>query len=222
MNRPPDAVDGAVKSLDELGRANGTDKSSVKHDYLVMYEQALRHLRLTSVSLLEIGVFKGASLRTWRDFFPRGRIVGVDIDPAALQYAGERMEVYLGDQDDPEGLRSFVEAQGPFDVIVDDGSHMWRHQISTMRALLPLVKPGGFYILEDLHTSYGPHRREYGVGGGEPAASFVLRFAERVLGDRFLVLDNEPDPFMAAAGRLVRSVQICGRTAILQRRAVAD
>lgn len=205
-------------SLDELGLAHGTDKSSAKHNYFEVYERALAHLREEPIRLLEIGVFNGGSLRTWRDYFANGHIVGVDNQAHTLKHAGDRIDVILGDQDDPAGLKAIARAHGPFDVIIDDGSHIWRHQISTLQALLPLVKPGGVYILEDLHTSYGGFRREYGQGGGEPAASYVLNFANRVLGDRYMVLTEEPDPFLASAAKLVRSIQLCNRTAIFQRR----
>ena len=42
---------------------------------------------------------------------------------------------------------------GWFDLIVDDGSHKNRDQLLTMAYLIPLVKPGGVYIIEDIHTS---------------------------------------------------------------------
>jgi Methyltransferase domain len=214
----PDAADPELRSLDEIGIACGTDKSSTKHHYLELYDDALRHLRFAPVRLMEIGVFNGSSLRMWRDYFPNGTIVGVDNKRHSLKHSGGRISVHLGDQADPDGLIDLAKEHGPFDIIVDDGSHIWNHQIKTMTALLPLVKPRGIYILEDLHTSFGPYIKDYSVGGGETGASFVLRFAERVLGDRFHKLDDEPEELMANAARLVRSVQICNRTAIFRRR----
>lgn len=214
-NAGPDAP---LPSLDRIGVGHGTDKSSLKHHYLDLYDRALAHRRLEPIRLLEIGVFKGASVRTWRDYFPNGRIVGLDIDPDALQHAGPRIEIVLGDQADPEGLRAIVQERGPFDVIIDDGSHIWRHQIDTLRALLALVTPGGLYILEDLHTSFGPYRPDYGAGGGETAAAYVLRLAERLLSEPFDRRAEEDDPFLASVPRLVRSIEICNRTALFHRR----
>jgi len=205
-------------TLDEIGILHKTDKSSKKHNYLAVYEQVLQSMRDKPIKLLEIGIFNGASLRMWRDYFPQGKIVGVDNKPQALEHAGERIEVYHGDQADPDGLIALATKHGPFDVIIDDGSHIWWHQIATMRALLPLVRSGGHYILEDLHTSFGEYVPNYGVNSKETAASFCFRFAERVLADRALKLDPEPDPFLAAAPQLVSKVLIANRTAIFYRK----
>jgi hypothetical protein len=42
-------------------------------------------------------------------------------------------------------------AVGPFDVIIDDASHASRHQQIALDVLFSFVKPGGLYIIEDLH-----------------------------------------------------------------------
>jgi hypothetical protein len=44
--------------------------------------------------------------------------------------------------------------KGPFDVIIDDGSHVPAHMISTLFEMWPSVKPGGTYIIEGLETNY--------------------------------------------------------------------
>ena len=68
------------RSLNDIGLETGTDKSSRAHDYLGYYENALRGLSRID-RILEIGVHEGASLRMWRDFLPRARIVGLDLLP---------------------------------------------------------------------------------------------------------------------------------------------
>jgi predicted O-methyltransferase YrrM len=203
-------------SLDALGLKHGTDKSSRTHGYLAVYDRVLARLRRRPVRLLEIGVLNGASLRMWRDYFGQGEIVGLDRDPATLAHAGERIAVHLADQDEMAGLAATVRRLGPFDVIIEDGSHLWAHQIGCLRALLPLVKPGGFYILEDLHTSYGRWAPRYRGEAEESAAAFCWRVAEAVLAEGAAAPD--PDPFLAEAPRLIESVQFCRRAAIFARR----
>ena len=44
-------------------------------------------------------------------------------------------------------------ARALFDVIIEDGSHLYRDQLLNMAQLLPLVAPGGTYVIEDIHTS---------------------------------------------------------------------
>eukprot|EP00540_Astrosyne_radiata_P018571 CAMPEP_0116824288 /NCGR_PEP_ID=MMETSP0418-20121206/1312_1 /TAXON_ID=1158023 /ORGANISM="Astrosyne radiata, Strain 13vi08-1A" /LENGTH=168 /DNA_ID=CAMNT_0004452639 /DNA_START=10 /DNA_END=516 /DNA_ORIENTATION=+ len=45
-------------------------------------------------------------------------------------------------------------SKGPYDIILDDGSHVPPHVIFSLFALWPCVKEGGIYIIEDLETSY--------------------------------------------------------------------
>lgn len=47
-----------------------------------------------------------------------------------------------------------AESDAPYDIIIDDGSHMVRHVIASFEALFPYLRRGGLYIIEDLHTSY--------------------------------------------------------------------
>jgi predicted O-methyltransferase YrrM len=210
-----DEVKEADTTLDALGILHGTDKSSRAHNYLTLYDQVLAPLRQSPARLLEIGVLGGASLRMWRDYFPRGRIVGLDRDRAALAHAGERIEVHQADQSDALALAALVGSLEPFDVMVDDGSHIWSHQIETLRVLLPLLKPGGIYILEDLHTSYGPWAPKYAGAGGETAASYCQRLAEQVLAS---AEREQPDRALARLARLLQSVTFARRAAIFRRK----
>ena len=49
-----------------------------------------------------------------------------------------------GDQSDPKFLERLARTYGPFDVVIDDGSHIGRHTIATFEGLWPAVRPGGF------------------------------------------------------------------------------
>lgn len=159
------------RSLDELGLHHGADKSTAGHGFTRVYERYVADRRDEPVALLEIGVWRGASLRMWRDYFPRGRIVGLDVNPDAAREAGERIEVVVGDQADTELLARIVEGAGPFDVVIDDGSHRIEHQRPTLEFLWPHVKPGGVYVVEDTHTSY---LEQYGMGWRRPGTTIEL------------------------------------------------
>src|ERR1700712_4674222 len=89
-------------SLDVLGIREATDKNSLTGDYLRHYEKLFAHLRHQAFNFIEIGVFRGASARTWERFFTRANIVGVDIDPDCRRYATERVKIEIGSQNDPE------------------------------------------------------------------------------------------------------------------------
>ena len=70
-----------------------------------------------------------------------------------------------GDQGDAQFLNSMARELGPFDIIIDDGSHMSHHIIASLNALFPHVRPGGMYVVEDLATAYWP------TWGGDPDPS---------------------------------------------------
>ena len=70
-------------------------------------------------------------------------------------------------------------------LIVDDGSHNIVDQVRTLEALLPFVKPGGLYIVEDINVPAEftamckiPHfiaLCNYGAGQGRAAVIEVAR-----------------------------------------------
>lgn len=137
--------------LHELGLKHGTDKATF-HRYCDFYEQ---HLPARVDRLLEIGIMEGASLRMWRDYYPDADLIaGVDNDEhrGRLKITGVRT-VWL-DATDPSEVELLVSRLGPFDVIIDDASHMTADQQKTFELLWPAVTPGGVYVIEDLHTSY--------------------------------------------------------------------
>jgi hypothetical protein len=153
---------GAEQSLDAIGRKTGTTKSSDTHGYLDTYESSLRHLRRSKLQLIEIGVGEGASLQMWAEYFQRASVVGVDIDESRVALQSERISMLIGDQSDQEFLIKLAKRSHP-KVVIDDGSHVWSHQIQTFRTLFPVVRPGGIYIIEGIHTSFGEdHVKKYG------------------------------------------------------------
>lgn len=180
-------------SLDLLAALCGTDKYGVHH-YTPVYEEIVRPLRRRPVSLLELGVggyargLGGESLLLWQAYFRRGRIYGVDIeDKTAL--SGGRVKVFQCSQTDRERLKALAGEIGPFDFVIDDGSHVSAHQIESFRILWPFVKDGGWYVVEDVQTSYWP---AYGGGTpgsprhGESCMSFFKALADSVNQCEFL------------------------------------
>jgi cephalosporin hydroxylase len=150
-----------VESLHEIGLRHGTDKATERRNLLGVYDGFLAPLRDEPINLLEIGVLGGASIRTWRDYFRNGRIVGIDIDPKAAEYAEDGVSIHIGDQTDPKFLEMVADREGPFDVVIDDGAHTATAQIGSLVALWPHVRSRGVYIVEDTHTSY---MQEYEMG----------------------------------------------------------
>lgn len=206
-------------SLDAIGVRAGTDKSSMHHGFLEFYEPFLRPMRFANVSILEIGVLNGGSLTMWAEYFSGGRVVAIDVDPSTKRFETDRTRVEIADQADVADLVRVATKYGPFDLVLDDGSHIWDHQITSFRYLLPFVKPGRFYILEDLDTSYGTYVADYQHGAAESAARFLQRIADYLVGDAVLDISREPDPFIRSYARRLEFITFARRTSVIKVRA---
>ena len=79
-----------------------------------------------------------------------GTIVGVDVQPDT-QFTEERIETYLADSGNKAQLDAVL-GDRMFDVIIDDGLHYDETQVQTMKNLWHRVRPGGYYVIEDITT----------------------------------------------------------------------
>tara|TARA_B100000795_G_scaffold252801_1_gene222590 strand:- start:3369 stop:4052 length:684 start_codon:yes stop_codon:yes gene_type:complete len=146
--------------LNKLGEKYKTDKVDGNHSYknvsyLDIYQKYMSHNRLEVKVFVEIGVRDGASVRMWKEYFPNAIIYGIDIDPRCIEFAEERIEIIIGDQNDNAFLNSLAAKFGKtIDILLDDGSHITNHQITTFQILYKCVKSKGLFIIEDLANSY--------------------------------------------------------------------
>lgn len=137
------------------------------HNYIPYYEFFFNPYRKAKLRILEIGIggydnpkLGGASLRMWKNYFRKSQIFGIDLyDKSQLNQ--HRIRTLKGSQIDPVFLNKVVSEFGMFDIIIDDGSHISSHVIFSFEFLFPKLKSGGFYVVEDLQTSYWD---EYGGG----------------------------------------------------------
>ena len=107
--------------------------------------------------ILEMGVWRGGSLDLWRKYFgPEAIIFGIDIDEVITTLGIDSAEVRVGSQTDQAFLMGVLEEMGGVDVVIDDGSHLSKDVIASLKILFPHLAEGGKYIIEDLHTSYWP------------------------------------------------------------------
>jgi len=150
-----------IKSLHDLAKScgNQTDKQDSNHcfsgeNYLHYYERHFDRLRFDNLKILEIGVGHGESLKLWMDYFEMSHINGLDIRPDVETCLGERITVHIGDQSDTQTLIRISESHGPFNIVVDDGSHVIDHILSSFRVLFPLMPSGAVYAMEDMRCTY--------------------------------------------------------------------
>lgn len=133
-----------------------TDKSQQMLDN---YDKWFKRLKNKPVAILELGILKGGSLLLWNDYFKKGTIAGLDMEPIKIRSSSSRIKIYQGEQDDPLLLKRIVRENAPhgFDIIIDDASH---YGLPTKRSFWYLfdshLKKGGVYIIEDWGTGYWP------------------------------------------------------------------
>ncbi len=156
----------AETDLCRIMSACGSDKARPFHNYTVLYDWLFSRFRLEPLSLFELGLGTnkpgapssmgengkpGASLRGWREYFPRAEIVGADIDRDIL-FEEERIRTYWTDQRDPRAIRALWEIAGNafFDIIIDDGLHEAPANGCFFLESFGRLKPGGIYIIEDI------------------------------------------------------------------------
>jgi hypothetical protein len=139
--------------LNDIALKYGTDKSNKAHNYVEKYEHYFESMRDKEIKLFEIGIQNGFSLKTWEEYFPNGMIYGIDIKDCT-HMSTDRIKAMVCSQNNPAGLNNINEQHGPFDIIIDDGSHFSSDMNFSFNHLFPLLKEGGLYIIEDIHCCY--------------------------------------------------------------------
>lgn len=153
-------------TLDEIAIKHGCDKSSLKHDYCRIYEQYFEqfgpyYTDENHTCLLEIGYGGyddpdkgGESARMWvdPDAFPFWKVTVTDIYPK--NNVPDGVNFLLTDVTVPFPWPDKDDLPSGFDIIIDDGSHLNADIIAAFKNLWPVLNPGGFYCVEDCHSSY--------------------------------------------------------------------
>jgi hypothetical protein len=188
--------------LDEIAKKYGTDKSSEVHNFCVKYEKYLPFKRDEKLRILEIGILDGKSLKMWKEYFFNSHIVGIDINPECKQYEEERISVEIGSQIDGDFLLRLSQQYGPFDMILDDGSHLNEHVIFSFEHLFSFLKSQGVYIVEDMVTSYWPW---YGGGllNSKSSVEYFKKLCDDVSFKGIEYLENQKEVWWRKESNLI-------------------
>jgi hypothetical protein len=142
-------------SLRGLADLFGSDKGSIKHNYCEHYtaliSKILRDKAESQITIGELGVACGASLRMWAHHLPRAKVIGFDIRQACKSLCRDlrNVEIIIGD-----GTQFSTFLDKEFDLFIDDGSHVSEHIVKTFSLVWAKIRPGGFYVVEDLSCTY--------------------------------------------------------------------
>lgn len=121
-----------------------------QHRYTEHYHKIFEPIRKDAKAILEVGIAFGGSLRTWRDYFHKAEIFGIDIYPesAIKEHRIHGIHADSRSSDTVQALKKICPIQ--FDMINDDGDHSPSAQIDTMKLMWELLAPGGIYVIEDI------------------------------------------------------------------------
>ena len=115
--------------------------------YFPIYERHFARFRNKSPRVLELGIDHGGSLQLWKRYFgPGAEIIGIDINSETM-FEEPQIQTYCLDQCD-----SHIIDLGPFDIVIDDGSHIGEHQRQSWEHLWGCTR--GVYLIEDCHQGY--------------------------------------------------------------------
>lgn len=167
----------AVPQLGGLSAAaRATDKGPGQHNYTELYERLLFQRKHDPITIFEIGIAEGGSLAMWQDYFPNARIFAIDIADKS-RFNNARVTTLVADQARRDQLQAAIDASGGnIDLLVDDGGHTMEQQQVSLGFLFRHVRPGGYYIIEDVHTSLPALWKGYGVS--RDGSNTTLRMLE--------------------------------------------
>lgn len=122
------------------------------HEYADLYDFLFSSLRHKNINLLEIGIARGGSVKSWADYFENGNIYAIDYFPYLQRINREfnhpRITTFYDDAYSELMINKLYGKK--FDIIIDDGPHTLASQKSFIELYNRLVIPGGYLIVEDI------------------------------------------------------------------------
>ena len=133
----------------------GSDKQSDWHNYSALYDHLFKKFRYEKINLFEIGIYHGASIKSWREYFSKAKIYAADVDEKTfLTVSDLDVEYFYCDQDNSQSIQNMWKNESlnniKFDVIIDDGKHEFSSNINFFKESIRKLRQGGIFIIEDL------------------------------------------------------------------------
>lgn len=153
--------------LCDLGVKYPTDKSPYnvgsssehRHPYTAFYDLIFASLRHKEINFGEIGIEYNKSMICWRNYFTKAKLWGWEyyagkIEQALKDNLHDTEYLYMDVTKEQSIIDGFNSAKILFDVIIDDSTHQFDNQISIARNVHPYLKPGGYFIIEDIFRKH--------------------------------------------------------------------
>lgn len=149
------------------GSDKGHPENDCNHTYTRIYNEIFKNVRHKNLRLFELGLGTnntdipsnmgvngkpGASLRGWRQYFPNASVYGADIDKRIL-FQEDRIKTFYCDQNNPDAIRALWQNDDltdNFDIIIEDGLHIFDSNVCFFEHSWHKLNIGGIYIIEDI------------------------------------------------------------------------
>ena len=153
--------------LCKSGAYYGTNKSALNNlghrsGYTPYYDLLFRHLKNEKINFAEIGIENNASTKMWRKYFSKAKIYGFEYDDKKIKKAKKhnlKNTFYkkINVENKSNISKFFLIINKKFDVIIDDSTHIFDHQLNVIKSVYPFIKKNGILIIEDIYKN----RQEY-------------------------------------------------------------
>ena len=103
------------------------------------------------LNIIELGSFYGNASAALFFFFKNSQIYSADINPDMYIYSSKRLENFFTDTSSRSSIENdIVKKNIKFDIVIEDASHMLKDQIISLFILFKILKPGGYFIIEEI------------------------------------------------------------------------
>jgi len=154
-------------NLSVLGGKYKTDKSPLnlegyRHGYTAIYSLLFGTLREKNINIAEIGIEQNSSTNMWRNFFKKANIYLFEYEKSKILNAKKQnlKKTFYHEIDSSNEKNisfSFKKIKKKFDIIIDDSTHQFEHQINIIKQTHSFLKTGGIMIVEDIYRKKYAH-----------------------------------------------------------------
>ena len=142
-------------SLTEIVDNGRTDKNTA-HSYLGLYQDLLVSKKYSALNVLEVGIYKGGSIKLWSDYFVNATVYGVDIMHIDDVWDGIKnknniiLHTSVDAYNDEFFYDNLLNKNIKFDFMIDDGPHNLPSFKQFIKLYSQLLTDDGILIIEDI------------------------------------------------------------------------
>ncbi|MDC3071561.1 class I SAM-dependent methyltransferase [Candidatus Pelagibacter sp.] len=144
-----------------------TDKSPFnmtghRHGYTAVYYLLFNHLKNKNIKIAEIGIENNSSIQLWHSYFKNAEIHGFEYHEDKINNAKnqnlDNTFYHNIDVNDASNIKNaFLETGKKFDIIIDDSTHLFNHQINIIMNTKEFLNQEGILVIEDIYKFKKKH-----------------------------------------------------------------